>query len=339
MYKKTLGAIALTSGLAFGLAPSASAAEVPCGAPAVDAVYKTITHPAETVETWRPEVTDEVKVIDVVGVPAIPATPGTPAVPAVAEVSHIEKRLVTAAYDETVVVKEAWTEVVPGKWYNWSPNKDRASRKYVPTFTAADDAYGKWSAAHTKGGPGQDQVGVFHQGKGNGSYFYREAATTIDHPAKTRVKHHKAVYEDVKVIDVPAKDAIPAVPGTPEVPAVEEVSHFETIILEPAHIEVKVIPAYTTEELVSEATPAGEPCPVDKPDVPVTHVYKPVVDPVKVPAKVAVQTVAKSPAPVVASPTELAYTGSETAPLSLLAGGLVLLGAVAYRLRRVLDRA
>lgn len=120
--------------------------------------------------------------VKVIDTPGHPVIPGEPAVP---EVSHVDHRLVT-----------------PSLWWNWSPNKDQGPFDGPPAFPV--DERGTWEGSHSEGGPGQDQTGTFQQGNGNGSWFHREAA----------------VYEDVKVIDTPAKDA------TPDVPAVDEVSHI-----------------------------------------------------------------------------------------------------------------
>lgn len=291
-----------------------TALAVDCGSPAKEAVYQTTTTPAV------PPVVIEVEIVDSEAVPAVPAVyedvkvvdveakPGTPAVPAVyedrkvidveakdavpptEEVSHIEHQLVTEAYDETVVDREAWTETVAGQWWNWSPNDTKGPQDYEPAFPV--DERGTWQGPHTNGGPDQELTGTFNVSNGNSgnsSWFHRAEPTVIEHPAETHVVHHDAVYEDVKVIDVPGNPGSPAVeevshiervlvtPEVPAVPAVEEVSHTEHRLVTPAvpakeevtHIETLELvpgsPASSKKVLVSAAVPAGEPCPPASP--------------------------------------------------------------------------
>ena len=55
----------------------------------LEAVTRTVHHPAETHTVEHPAVTEEVKVIDQEYVPGVPAVPGTPAIPAVTmEIEH-----------------------------------------------------------------------------------------------------------------------------------------------------------------------------------------------------------------------------------------------------------
>lgn len=278
--RKTLGALALASAFALGLAPSVAAAEAACGTPAAKAVYSTVTTPA-TAPVYKqvkvvdvvarpaiPAVTEQVKVIDVEAKPAVPAKPGSPAVE---EVGHYEKVLVKPAYDEVVVVKPAYDEVVAGRWWNFSPNKSRKPFNGPPAFPT--DPRGTWQGPHTNGGPSKDKVGTFQQGKGHGSWFHREASRVVHHPAVTKVVHHKAVYKKVWVVDVEAK---PAVPATPAIPAVQEVSHFETRVVTPAvpavqevsHFNTVLVkpgaPASSKTVLVSKAKAATEPCATKK---------------------------------------------------------------------------
>lgn len=207
MHKKTIGATALASGLAFGLAAGpASAAE--CGTPAKDAVYKTVTTPATDA------VFKQVKVVDKEAVPGTPAVyedvkvidvayqPPTPGTPPVEEVSHIEHRLVTPGkpaqaevshpeFKYSKSVEDFKTQyhfrkftqtrtkapATAGYWQEFSPT-------YPKTFTGPPsyptDSRGKWSAKKTNGGPQPDASGVFQNGGGNGSWFYRAQAVTTD---------------------------------------------------------------------------------------------------------------------------------------------------------------
>lgn len=279
--RKIITATAIAGGIAFGLASPAMASEVPCGTPAVDAVYKTVTTPG------KPAVWEEHKVIDVAYQPAVE------------EQSHIEKVVVTPA-----------VEAVPAQWWVWSPNKDQGPFDGPPAFPT--DPRGTWQGPKTNGGPQQDVTGTFHNGSGHGDWFHREAG----------VEAKPAVYNDVKVIDVAAKDAV------------EEVSHIDRVLVSPM-VEEK-----TEQVLVSPEVPAGPPCeekpevPVE-PETPVTPVVpqKPVVNPEKpvtvvdkpqVVTQKRVSTFAdETPAPE--SQPELAMTGSDNGALALL--GAIMLGA------------
>jgi hypothetical protein len=270
--KQAGAAIALAAAAAFAFAPAASAAD--CGQPAV---YKTVTTEA-TPAVFGPDV----KVIDV---EAKEATPGSPAVE---EVSHIEHRLVSPA----VPGKDAYDEVVtPSQWWNWSPNKDQGPFEGPPAFPV--DERGTWEGPHAEGGPGKDEVGTFQQGNGHGSWFHREAAVIVHHDAVPEIP---AVYEDVKVIDVEAKDAVPATP------AVEEVSH-----LEKGPLVTPATKATSKQVLVTEATKA---CP--KTTTAVTHRTPPSSTP----------------------PAELAFTGSQTQDTTMLALAILAVAGGAYALRR-----
>lgn len=314
MNKIAAGAVAgAVAAIGLVLTPS-SALAADCGSPAEQAVFRTVTTPAvpaveidvlvidSEATPEIPAVYEDVKVVDVEAkdaVPAVPAvyedvkvidvaaSPGSPEVPAVEEVSHIERKLVKEAYTETIVDKEAYTETIAGKWWNWSPNDYQGPQDFEPAFPV--DERGTWQGPHTEGGPdGEGTFNASHGNSGNSSWFHRDAAQVIEHPAETHDVVHDAVYEDVKVIDVPAKDAIPAVPPTEEVshiehqlvtpeipgtPAVEEVSHIEHRLVteavpakeEVSHLETIELspgsPATKGIKLVSAAVPAGEACP------------------------------------------------------------------------------
>lgn len=281
-YFKKLGALIALFFAAMLLVPSvAQAAE--CGTPAVEAVYETITVPP------IPPVTEEIKVIDVAYVPEIPGTPEIPAVPEIPEVSHIVVVTLFAEYDETVIDKEAYDEVVPDGWQRYSWTGGPHTEDDAPGFPSDD-----WQP-NVKGDPHNVGVaGAYYRSNGNsgnGDWFYLEALTkTVHHEAETHIVHHEAVTEEQKVIDQEYVPGVPAVPAVPPVPAVEEVSHMETVIVEPG------VPGHTRTVTVSEAVPAGPPCPVEEPPV------------VEEPPLVPVTETTPDPVPV--TYTALAQTGS-----------------------------
>jgi hypothetical protein len=106
------------------------------------------------------------------------------------------------AYTETVVDTAAVPAVpavpaVAGYWQNFEPNKDQGTFTGPPTYPV--DLRGTWSEPKTDGGPDQDASGVYQNGSGNSSWFYRSQGTPeiprkpavpavthqVDHPAVT----------------------------------------------------------------------------------------------------------------------------------------------------------
>lgn len=62
-------------------------------------------------------------------------------------------------------------EGVEGFWQNFEPNEEQGTFEGPPTWPT--DERGTWSDAKEDGGPGKDESGVFQNGEGNGSWFYR----------------------------------------------------------------------------------------------------------------------------------------------------------------------
>jgi hypothetical protein len=130
--------------------------------------------------------------------------------------SKFDYRTVTdkAATTEQVLVAPA-VPAVAGSWQEFSPNKDLGTFEGPPTHPT--DPRGTWSGSKTDGGPQQDASGVFLNGTGNGSWFYRSQGTpavpavyrTVEHPAETHeeimfirtvatpghTEYHWSVYE------------------------------------------------------------------------------------------------------------------------------------------------
>lgn len=104
------------------------------------------------------------------------------------------------AWEETVVDKEAWTETipaVPGFWTNFQPNDKHGTYTGPPSYPTDPD--GSWSEPKTNGGPDPEASGVYQNGKGNGSWFYRSQGSPeqrIEHPAETHVVTHDAVTHE-----------------------------------------------------------------------------------------------------------------------------------------------
>ena len=105
------------------------------------------------------------------------------------------------AWTETVVDEEAWTETipaVPGFWTNFEPNDKHGTYTGPPTWPT--DLDGSWSEPKTNGGPDPEASGVYQNGSGNGSWFYRSQGTpeqVIEHPAVTHTADHPAVTHTV----------------------------------------------------------------------------------------------------------------------------------------------
>jgi len=145
---------------------------------------------------------------------ALPAS-ATPAecVPsdAVAAYTEVVPDIAHPAEYETVIVTPAVAAAT--KWWNFAPN-EKGPFEGTPVFP--EDVNGVWVGPHTEGGPGQDQSGVYQQGEGNGSWFYRE--NTAAQEAVTEQKLVKEAWTEV-VPDI-EHAAVPAVVCEEEPPAV-----------------------------------------------------------------------------------------------------------------------
>lgn len=288
--------------------------------PAVPAVEEVshIEHRLVTPATdGTPAVFEWVKVIDRAYVPAVPAVP--------------------AVYEDVKVIDVEAVPAVDGQHYSLKGNSGLDKDEVPPTPEEAPDLWqanthdepnGHYNSATDDDGtdyePGESGLHFTSHGQygeGKRDWFYFKAGTPaveeVSHteqrlvtpevpgtPEVTELSHLEwqevtpevpgtdAVYEDVKVIDVAY---VPEVPGTP---AVEEVSHYEDVLVKEG------TPATKSTVLVSEATPAGDPC--------------------------AVPTSARF-----GGPSSLAQTGTDTVLLFGVGGALALAGAVlagaAYR--------
>jgi LPXTG-motif cell wall-anchored protein len=250
--------------MALGLSAPANAQEVPCGTPAISAVYKTVVVPAT-------------ETVNVVHHP---------------EVSHtVHHDAVTHNEEKTVVDSR---EI----WANWSPNHTHGPQDYTPVWP--HDPRGTWHVHHKipKGHAGPD--GVYQRdkgGNGNSDWFYRQAE-----------KSHVVV---VVVVDKEAYDEV----------VVDAKAYDENV--------VTTVPATSKRVLVSAAVPAGPPCTVTKSTTKRTLVRE----------RVAVVGSPEATSTVVAdAPDELAMTGSDNVPLGIAGGSMLLLGGLAYALRRRLNR-
>ena len=307
-----------------------------------------------------PAVYEDVKVVDKEAVPPTPPVEEVSHIehrlvtPAVDEVSHIEHRLVSAAVEEVSHIEHRL--VTPG-----TPEVAEVSHQECDTlyhfakFTQTREGkkvkgviqwgefgpWTKWSpethtswetntnplgspAPHASGHDGNVYWERVWQARWDGGtkpvnchkvidVEYKPAVPPVYEDVKViDVEAKDAVYEDVKVIDVEAKDAVyedvkvidvEAQPGTP---GSEEVSHIEHRLVTP---EVPGIPAVTREEKV--------------------------VDKAAVPASSKKVLVSKSvlAGEVCAPPAQLAFTGSD-ARLPMLGLGLVLLGLISVGLSR-----
>lgn len=119
----------------------------------------------------------------------------------------------------------AVTETIPGMWQNFSPNKYQ--KKFVGPPAHPVDERGTWNHMNKPIPPGHaGPDGVYQNGNGNGSWFYRQAE---------------------KVVIV-----------TPEIPAWDE-------ILKEAWTETIEHPAVTCEDDPTDEPTPTEPTPTDEP--------------------------------------------------------------------------
>lgn len=144
------------------------------------------------------------------------------AAPAVAEVSHMEygQQERTRTYTPAVPAEDAVTRVVhhdavtkhhdailavAGIWQNFSPNKGNGPFDGPPTWPS--DSRGTWQHSDREIPPGQEGPnGVYQNGGGNGSWFYRHAGTKGVAAYDEVVK---AAWDEMVVVTA----AVPAVPA------------------------------------------------------------------------------------------------------------------------------
>lgn len=120
----------------------------------------------------------------VVVTPAVDPIPEIPGVPAVEEVSHVVHHVATTkvVHHEAVTHEEyhfakftrerTKSPDTPGFWQNFEPNRNQGSFNGPPSWPS--DSRGTWSSKKTNGGPQQGASGVFQNGSGNSSWFYRQ---------------------------------------------------------------------------------------------------------------------------------------------------------------------
>lgn len=154
----------------------------------------------------------------------------TVCVPKDAYVEVVEHPAVTHVEHHDAVTKvvhhEAVTETVPAIWANFSPNDSQGPFEGPPTWPT--DPRGTWND-HGQLPPGQaGPDGVYQQGNGNGSWFYRQAESVvvIEEPYDETVTVKEA-YDEVVVDRKAFTETVehPAVtcPDKPEPPVVTPV--------------------------------------------------------------------------------------------------------------------
>jgi hypothetical protein len=279
--------------------------------------------------------------------------------PAVTEERHIPAVYETVDYP--AVTEE---QTVPGKWWNFSPNKEQKRFEGPPAFPYDDR--GTWQGPHTNGGPDQDAEGTFQQGNGNGSWFHREAATTVTVVIREAYSEQRLVSEARTVVVVVSEAYTetvehPAVECPPDVPLPPD-PEFKTVDRAVIDCEADFVATWRTELRADytrinnvwvrgEFLPTGPEeqtgyrealdfeCPPTVPEdpTPLPEVVDPPVTP-EVPTAAPV-----NPAPVVdtAKPATLPVTGPrEDALVNVGLAGLVLVlaGGIAFAVRKVVGR-
>ncbi len=111
-------------------------------------------------------------------------------------------------YDvRTVTDKKAWHEqvlvtravpAVPGKWTNFRPNDIHAPFDGPPSYPL--DPRGSWSDPKIEGGPQEDASGVYQNGNGHGSWFYRSKGTPAIPAVYETVEHEAVTHEELMFV-------------------------------------------------------------------------------------------------------------------------------------------
>lgn len=175
------------------------------------------------------------------------------------------------------VPKDAWTEIiehpavthieqvlvdpgspavpaVPGFWTNFQPNDKHAPFDGPPSYPS--DPRGSWSDPKVEGGPQQDASGVYQNGHGHGSWFYRSQGTpeipevppthedkiVVDKEAWTETIEHPAVTCPTETATVTETTDTPTEPTetvtiTPPTETVTVTPPTETVTVTPPPVE------------------------------------------------------------------------------------------------------
>lgn len=145
------------------------------------------------------------------------------------------------------------------KWWNFSPNKGQGPFDGPPTFPSDDR--GTWQGPHTNGGPGQDQTGVYQQGNGHGSWFYREntPGTPAQGEATIVVANPDYVPEWIEVVPDIEHSKVPAVacPPTSVGPDPDHEGEPVIVVPEPEADVVTPQPARVQNVAVEELAETG----------------------------------------------------------------------------------
>ena len=237
-----------------------------------------------------------------------PSSADQSCVPSAAWTETIPHPAVSHTESVVVVDQEAWTETVPAiaeLWQNFSPNKDQGPFEGPPTWP--EDPRGTWNHILKPIPPGHaGPDGVYQNGEGNGSWFYRRAGVpeqVIEHPAVTH-------EEQVEVVDQAAWT--------------ETVQHPAVVceVTQPPEVEPTTATATPSPEVEPQVEPAESP----ESDSPESESESP---------EVLGEQASAPPAPQVPTVVDAGYAGQPSGEgwgAALVAGGLLLLtssGAVA----------
>ena len=334
--KRTSAALAVTAfGLAVGAASASAADTVPCGTPAVDAVYRTVVTPAVpevshleylwTRETTTYELQWQRWVVDTAAQPAVYGTVTHPAVYETVVVTPAQP-----AWDEEVEQPLGYDlyefQHTSGKtrWEpdpNWNSNTNQnsngwtatgASKPATETVTIHHEAVPEVTEQRLVTPEWEEQVLVSPAVEEEG-HFDRQWSQTSPGAGWEETGERRPVGTELE------EQWAAASPGSGWVQSGQE----------RRVVDQSAVPESSEQVLVSPAVPAGPPCPVEEPVDPVEEPVDPVdepADPVDEPADPVVEpapkpkpasavpqvgTVTKPAATVNAAPQQLAHTGAD----------------------------
>lgn len=216
--------------------------------------------------------------------------------PGVAQATdQVEEPEVCYEYREVPIYEDIIEEGTPAIWQNFSP--DNVQGRYTGPPSWPTDPDGTWHHEDKTIPPGQaGPDGVYQNGNGNGSWFYRQAAT------EDKVVGQIQVGTEIVQVEVPCPP--------PTIPPVIPPPVIDPCVVNPSFCPPPVEP------------PVVEPPVVEPPEV----IEPPVVEPEQPEVVVPPANTPPPPPPAADAPPALPVTGTSSWIIGILAGILTAAG-------------